>query len=167
MRQVWDSSLEVSMCQCSVSAVSPGPTVGALAPPGTRLSVYTHGAEEALRHKWIESEKAGHDRGEAAIREWIQKHWNGFLRARWLEHLQGKAFWIELDQHDFGLLQREFRQCVLIDPILTMLKNGSENLNVLTWAQDKQLPMPEVITILESLDINSRRLEFKFSPRIF
>lgn len=155
------------MCQCSLPAVTSGPTAGALTSPGTRLSVYIHGAEEALRYKWIESEKAGHDRGEAAIREWIQKHWNGFLRARWLEHLQGKAFWIELDQHDFGLLQREFQECILIDPILSMLKSGQENLNVLSWAQDMKLPMREVVQILESLDINSRRLECTFAPRIF
>ena len=167
MRQVWDASLEVSMCQCSFPASPASHLVGTMAPPGKRLSVYIHGAEEALRYKWIESEKAGHDRGEYAIREWIQKHWNGFLRARWLEHLQGKAFWIELDQDDFGLLQREFRECVLIDPILSMLKHGLENLNILTWAQDQRLPMREVLQILESLDINSRRLECTFAPRIF
>src|SRR4051794_29991481 len=154
------------MCQCSVPASPTGPWAGMMVPPGNRLSVYTHGAEEALRYKWIESEKAGHDRGESAIREWIQKHWNGFLRARWLEHLQGKAFWIELDQHDFGLLQREFRECLLIDPILSMLKNGQENLGVLSWALDKKLPMSEVVRILESLDINSRRLECTFASRL-
>nr|MBA3544497.1 hypothetical protein [Chthoniobacterales bacterium] len=53
--------------------------------------------EEVLKHKWIESEKAGHDLGEAAIRRWVQFHWWGYLRARWLEHLQGKRFWFELD----------------------------------------------------------------------
>ena len=35
--------------------------------------------EEILRHKWIESEKAGHDIGfEQALTDWIFKH-----RARW------------------------------------------------------------------------------------
>ncbi len=77
--------------------------------PGTRLSLHQCGEEEAQRFKWIESEKAGRDLGETAIRSWIGQHWNGFLRHRWLEHLQGKAFWIELDQGDFGLLQRAFR----------------------------------------------------------
>ena len=155
------------MCQCSAPVGYLGFSDGSFSTPGTQLSVYIHGAEEALRYKWIESEKAGHDRGESAIREWISKHWNGFLRARWLEHLQGKAYWIELDQHDFGLLQREFRECVLIDPILSMLKNGLENLNILSWAQDSKLPMREVVLILESLDINSRRLECTFAPRSY
>src|SRR4051812_36825629 len=56
-----------------------------------------HGEQEALRFRWIESEKPGHDLGEAAIRRWVRCHWRGYLRARWLEHLQGKRFWVELD----------------------------------------------------------------------
>jgi hypothetical protein len=54
-----------------------------------KLSVYVEGEQEALRYKWIESEKAGRDLGEAAIRRWVQDHWWGYLRARWVEHLQG------------------------------------------------------------------------------
>lgn len=153
------------MCVCSPSALPSAHKARGLESSSNGLSVFVHGAEEAQRYKWIESEKVGHDRGEYAIREWISKHWNGFLRARWLEHLQGKAFWMELDKDDFALLQREFRDCVLIDPILSMLKDGQENLNVICWALEKHLPMPEVRKILESLDINSRRLECTFGPR--
>ncbi len=46
---------------------------------------------EAERHKWIESEKAGADLGENAIRQWVKCHWWGYLRARWLEHLQAQS----------------------------------------------------------------------------
>ena len=98
-------------------------------------SVYDDGEQEALRYKWIESEKAGHDLGEAAIRRWVQNHWWGYLRARWLEHLQGKRFWVELDRGDFGLLQRTFHDnTLLLDRILDRLKAGQENLDILTWA---------------------------------
>jgi hypothetical protein len=147
------------MCKSSILA-SPPSTPGEC----QRLSVFVYGREEAWKHKWIESEKAGRDLGEWAIRCWIKKHWNGFLRARWLEHLQGKAFWIELDQHDFGLLQREFQQSPLIDPILAMLKRGKENLDVLNVAHDQSWTMADVLQILESLDINSRRLSCTFDP---
>ena len=42
--------------------------------------------EEILRHKWIESEKLGHDIGfEKALLDWIVKH-----RARWRALRQGK-----------------------------------------------------------------------------
>jgi hypothetical protein len=30
--------------------------------------------EEILKHKWIESEKAGYDLGESAIWDWIQRY---------------------------------------------------------------------------------------------
>ncbi len=129
------------------------------------MSLHECGEEEARRFKWIESEKAGRDLGEMAIRIWICQHWNGFLRHRWLEHLQGKMFWIELDQGDFGLLQTEFAASPLVDPILDHFKQGRENLDVILWAISNRLPMNEVLAILETLDVNSRRIECRFDPR--
>jgi hypothetical protein len=130
------------------------------------MSVHDQGEEEAKRHKWIESEKAGRDLGESAIRYWVRAHWNGFLRARWLEHLQGRTYWIELDHNDFGLLKRELRDSPLINAIVNRLKDGAENLEVLLWAIDERLPMDQVLEILEALDINSRRIEFLLDARL-
>jgi hypothetical protein len=128
-----------------------------------KRSVYDDGEQEALRFKWIESERAGHDLGEAAIRRWVQCHWWGFLRARWLEHLQGRRFWVELDRGDFGLLLREFHdRKPLLDDILDRLKSGKENLDVLDWACSCHLPLDPVIEILTALDLNSRRLAYRF-----
>ncbi len=43
--------------------------------------------EEILKHKWIESEKAGHDIGfERALTDWIVKH-----RAKWRKTRQTPA----------------------------------------------------------------------------
>ena len=43
--------------------------------------------EEILRHKWIESEKAGHDIGfEQALTDWMFKH-----RARWRKTRQSTS----------------------------------------------------------------------------
>ena len=129
-------------------------------------SVYDDGEQEALRYKWIESEKAGHDLGETAIRRWVQNHWWGYLRARWLEHLQGKRFWVELDRGDFGLLQRTFHDnTLLLDRILDRLKAGQENLDILNWAHAWGIPSDSVIEVLEALDINSRRLAHRFDPQ--
>lgn len=126
-------------------------------------SVYVDGKHEALRHKWIESERAQRDLGESAIRQWVRDHWNDYLRARWVEHIQGVRFWKELDRGDFGLLQREFRDDgVLLDRILDRLKEGQENLDVIRWALDWNVEMSKVIEILEALDINSRRLAHRF-----
>src|SRR5262249_36221729 len=78
---------------------------------------------EIDQFKWIESEKGGHDLGETAIRRWVKEHWWGYLRARWLEHLHGKRFWVELDRGDFGLLQRTFQEdSLLLDRILDRIK---------------------------------------------
>jgi hypothetical protein len=131
-----------------------------------KSSVYTDCEQEALRFKWIESEKAGRDLGEAAIRRWVQQHWWGYLRARWLEHLHGRRFWVELDRGDFGLLQKKFQDdALLLDRILDRLKAGQENLDIILWALDWAIPMNAVIHILEVLDINSRRLAHRFDPQ--
>jgi len=129
-------------------------------------SVYVESEQEALRYKWIESEKAGCDLGELAIRRWVQQHWWGYLRARWLEHLQGKRFWVELDRGDFGLLQRKFHDnTLLLDRILDRLKAGQENLDIIQWAHAWAIPVEPVLQILEALDINSRRLACRFDPQ--
>ena len=39
--------------------------------------------EEILRHKWIESEKVGHDIGfEKALLEWVLRHRGGWRQSR-------------------------------------------------------------------------------------
>jgi hypothetical protein len=134
--------------------------------PVDKVSVYAESEKEALQYKWIESEKAGCDLGETAIRRWVKNHWNGYLRARWIEHLQGRRFWVELDRGDFGLLQRRFQdQELLLDRILDRLKAGQENLDILCWALDFGLTLQQVREILEALDINSRRLAHRFDPQ--
>jgi hypothetical protein len=141
----------------------PTPTRADWPPPVTTKSVHTECIEEENRHKWIESEKAGYDLGEGCIRQWVKKHWQGYLRARWVEHLQGKCFWVELDRGDFGLLQREFNdQKDLLDTILDQLKSGKENLHVILWAIENRVPTDSVHRILDALDVNARRLEHRF-----
>ncbi len=128
-----------------------------------KCSVYAECTKEAERYKWIESEKAGYDLGENAIRRWVKEHWWGYLRARWIEHLQGKRFWLELDRGDFGLLQREFQaNALLLDRILDRIKAGQENLDIILWSLEWGICVDSVIEILQALDINSRRLVHRF-----
>ncbi len=148
---------------------SPFPTTDTVAfagdrmPPVVTKSVYKDCMEEEARHKWIESQKAGYDLGEGCIRQWVKEHWQGYLRARWVEHLQGKCFWVELDRGDFGLLQREFVEAKdLLDTILDQLKSGKENLHVLLWAITSGVACDPVHDILKALDVNSRRLQHRF-----
>jgi hypothetical protein len=128
-----------------------------------RSSVFDDCEREAQKFKWIESEKAGCDQGEEAIRRWVKYHWSGFLRAKWLEHLQGRRFWVELDRGDFGLLLKEFTgNALLLDRILDRIKAGQENLQIVIWATEWGIPIEPVLDILQALDINSRRLAHKF-----
>jgi hypothetical protein len=125
-------------------------------------SIQRAGAEEALKFKWIESEKAGRDLGEAAIQCWIRRHWSRFVRDRWIEHLEGRVFWTELDQGDFGLLRQESAAAPLFAEIVRRLKAGGENLDILCWSHAKPLSKDDlgrVMRILEALDINGHRLE--------
>jgi hypothetical protein len=131
--------------------------------PIPQVSIFEDCEREAQRFKWYMSEKQGRDVGEPALRQWAQQHWPGYLRARLLEHLEGKCFWKELDRGDFGLLQREFpANPLLLDRILDRLKAGQENLDILLWAIDWGIPSDSVRDILKVFDINSRRL----APRI-
>jgi hypothetical protein len=151
--------MTMNACKCQSSV----PTAPAADAPVFVKSIYSECVEEENRHKWIESEKAGYDLGEWAIRRWVQDHWTGYLRARWVEHLQGKCFWVELDRGDYGLLQREFKdQQPLLDAILDRLKSGKENLDVICWACTSRLPIEPVFQILTALDVNSRRLSHRF-----
>lgn len=149
------------MDQCIVEAPDP-PLPEGVVP----LSVQDVGAQEALAYKWIRSQEAQRDLGEGAIREWIRRHWNGFLRARWMEHLEGRNFWIELDHDDYGLLKRTFNASPLFHEIIDRLKVGQENLNILLWAHHNEIDVGEVIAILEELDINSRRIECELELRL-
>src|SRR3954470_15633591 len=118
-----------------------------------KCSVYVDSDREAERYKWIESEKAGRDLGEAAIRVWVKKHWWGYLRARWIEHLQGQRFWMELDQGDFGLLKHKFHENpLLLDRILDRIKAGQENLDIILWALEWGISLDDVRDVLSALD---------------
>jgi len=128
-----------------------------------RFSVWDVSQKEADEFKWIESEKAGRDLGEGALKRWVKEHWWGFLRARWIEHLQGSRFWVELDHDDFGLIVREFNeQRPLLNEIISFLKAGKENLDIIRWARDNNIPCEPVIDILRRLDINGHRLIHHF-----
>jgi hypothetical protein len=136
-----------------------------LCPEDEKKSVYRECAIEVAKHKWIESQKAGYDLGEAAIRQWVREHWYGFLRSRWVEHLQGTCFWVELDHGDYGILLREFQDRPhLLNTILEQLKAGQENLGVICWAHDCRISFEPVIQILEALDVNGSRLVHQFDP---
>ena len=130
-----------------------------------RRSLATEGQREAEEFRWIESEKAGRDQGEPAIRKWVVVHWDGFMRARWLEHLMGIRFWLELDNSEFGLLPRDNRfPKHVVDWLVQHLKCGGENLSVKVTARkvfgrEDQLQIHDLLLLI---NINGHRLKCHF-----
>lgn len=123
-------------------------------------SVYDDGIREAQKHKWIESEKCGCDRGQAALDEWFRVHWCKFCRSKLLHHLAGRYVVREFAAEDFGLIPRLVRAGdLLLELILDRAEAGFENLDLINWAWDWNMPMQRVIDILEQLDLNRARLD--------
>jgi hypothetical protein len=125
-------------------------------------SLYEDSENEIRCYKWIESEKAGRDLGVSAEQRWVKEHWWGYLRTRWVEHLEGKRRWKELGV-GFGLLRNRFDDnTLLLDRILDRFKAGKENLDIINWALDWGIPVEPLIQILEAIDINSCRLAHRY-----
>jgi CheY-like chemotaxis protein len=129
-------------------------------PEGVEVrSIFEEASREAFRHKWIESEKAGYNIGDGAIEDWHRRFWHKFVRERWLQHIRGQVFWRELDNDDFGILNREFEDCrEQSEAIAAMLEGGGENLDIVQWAVESGQDMSVVLHILGRLDLNAHRL---------
>lgn len=124
------------------------------------LSLYEEGSKEAQRHKWIESQKHGRDLGQAALQEWYSVHWPTYCRKKRLEHLQGRQRWREFQDEEFGHLYSLILEGdLLVDRILDRVDAGFENLAIINWALDWNLPMDRVLSILTQIDINKARLD--------
>lgn len=146
------------MCQCLVHEP---PDIGA---DMITKSLLCEGSREANEYRWIRSEEAGCDKGPVAIEEWVNFHWNGFIRSRWLQHIHGEVYWTELRQIHFDVLNQRFRDCILVKEVVDRMKSpkDGENLNVILWSEQLDSDQRElVIQILEAIDINSSRVRFE------
>jgi len=121
---------------------------------------------EACAERWYRSQEAGCDQGEHALRQWVRRHWRGFLRARWIEHMLGARFWVELGRNEFGLLRR--RDLVdareLLDQIIHHLRCGAENLDIVRWARREKTPAEQatIHDLMTLININAHRLRCSF-----
>ncbi len=128
--------------------------------PAAVESLYDEALQEALRHKWIESQKRGCDLGENAIDEWYDRYWSAYCRFKRIEHLEGLRCWREFGSEDFGNLYTLIVQGdLLADRILDRYFAGHENLDIINWAIDWGLPLNDVVGVLVQLDMNRARLD--------
>jgi hypothetical protein len=114
---------------------------------------------EALRERWYQSEQAGRDVGNCAIDYWVHYHWPGFLRARWIEHMQGECFWIELGRDEFGILKdTPVNLHPLLDRMIDKLRQGDENLDLICWLRGRSPAEQQAIReILRIINVNAHR----------
>jgi hypothetical protein len=131
-----------------------------------RLSLKQESWREACADRWVRSEEAGCDVGEQAIREWVRMHWRGFVRERWIQHMQGHRLWLELPPGEFGLLKRQKRidPRHLLDEVVELLRCGAENLDIIRWARQTKSPAEQaaIQDFLAEIDINAHRLRCSF-----
>jgi hypothetical protein len=113
------------------------------------------------RHKWIESEKEHHDLGGSAKRDWIDRYWKGWTRAKLMEHLYGWRCWGAFDEKNYGLLSRatvDFHvPRHILEQVAAVLAEGGENLDVISWAISVHQPLDEILWLLDRIDINAKR----------
>lgn len=133
-----------------------------LRPDGVVVHSLTAHALAAMdRHKWIESQHAGRDLGDSAVRDWLDRYWKGWTRAKLIEHIYGWRCWGAFGEDDFGCLAKrsvEFHvPPEVLEQVAGILANGGENLNVLAWAIDQGLPLESIEWLLDRIDINAKR----------
>lgn len=123
-----------------------------------RESLFEEALAEALRHKYIESQKAGRDLGARAIDDWHRRHWTIWLRHRWLEHLLGERRWQEFESWRFGRLKALFAaQEALLAEVVEMVRRGAENADVLWHAARERRSLGVVVRMLIELRLNEIR----------
>lgn len=121
-------------------------------------SLFREALAEAERHKYLASEKAGHDLGPEALDDWHRRHWMIWLRHRWLEHLLGLRCWEEFEPWRFGRLAVLFAgHAALLAEIAELVRRGAENADILWWAAKQRRDLDAVVSILTEVRINEIR----------
>jgi hypothetical protein len=120
--------------------------------------------EEIQRHKWIESEKARHDVGQAAVADWLKKFWWRFCRWRRIEHVEGVQRWYEFSHDDFAkvlrpILENDGLVLLIVEMMKTDCRRVMDNFEVINWALTAGIPSERVIEILGDIHINVARLD--------
>jgi len=99
-------------------------------------------------------------------REWCDRCWHRWLRARTLEHVYGQQYWKELDRGDCAILRRRSGwHAPLIEEIVRLMQTCDDNLAVMRGVVRQGLSVSEAAAILLEIKLNTRRIaRFPFLP---
>jgi hypothetical protein len=117
-------------------------------------SIMYHAAVDYAAKKHLDWERLSYDIEETASEHWKRRFWRLWLRARWVEHVLGQTYWMELGDDNFGLLGSDDRNPVLVSRVADRLIVGWENLDLILWGADWGLDLDEIIDILKRININ-------------
>lgn len=125
-------------------------------------SIMYHAAADYAAKKHLDWERFSYDIEETASEDWKRRFWRLWFRVRWVEHLLGDRYWIEMGEQNFGVLRRgEPHNPMLVSRVADRLIAGWENLNIILWASDWGLDLEEVIAVLKKININDVRVRGK------
>ena len=120
--------------------------------------------DEIQRHKWIESEKARRDVGQAAVADWLKRFWWRFCRWRRIEHVEGVHRWYEFSHDDFAkvlrpILENDHLVLTIVEMMKTDRRRVMNDLEIIDWAHSAGVPIERVLEILGEIHINVARLD--------
>lgn len=125
-----------------------------------QLRAYKETEKAVHEHKWIESEKARRDRGVVAERDWVESYWRIVYRSRVVPHLRGEASFYEYIAAGFGVLSPSLGELLgLPKVVFGKIQQSAENLGLLRFAYQRQLPNNKLPSVPIAADINGRRLQ--------
>ena len=135
-------------------------------------SIMYHAAADYAARKYLDWERLSYDVEQTASEHWRRRFWRLWFRVRWVEHVLGQNFWIEMGPENFGILRHgRPHDPVLVSRVADRLIAGWENLGLILWASDWGIDLDEVIEILKKININhivvnGRRIEELWAPLI-
>ena len=78
-----------------------------------------------------------------------------------MEHLYGWRFWSAFPSSDFALFRRQSVEYHISSKVLhqiaTLMENGGENLDIISWANENEVLLDSVLWLLDRIDINRYR----------
>lgn len=110
---------------------------------------------EAEYYKWLESERAGHDRGHGAREEWVRRYWDIFCRWRLMDHLYGRKRFKEFYDPAFGCLcNPDFARQPEVQFIIKHFLEGWENVDFFskTWNLVPREPLYHALALFRIND---------------
>lgn len=137
-----------------------------------RHSIMYHAAADYAAQKHLDWERLSYRVEETASEHWRRRYWRLWFRGRWVEHILGEKYWVEMGDENFGVMKKgRAHNPLLVRRVADRLIVGWENLGIILWAADWGLDLDEVIEILKKLNINhvrvnGRRVEDFWGPLV-